>query len=216
MTAFVQLDLFLDTYVDVDVPITILLGGSVFAGLVPASGSGVSSGAFVFRQTSSDPTPLLTVPMASAGYGVAPPAPIGAACASLQQIEQAYGGPAVVQTGAPQVLVATVASTAALAAMSTAGLNAGDIAFVSSGKGSYFAWSPGDPNTPSASVIASTSSAGNWLLWPTIRLQIPAASMAPFVGIAQGVWDFIVPWGNGTSSKILEGSWFAEQSIGGH
>ena len=218
MAAFLQLDIQLDTYVDVDLPITILLGGSVFAGLAPASGGSTVPGVFTFRQTPLDVAPLLVCPQASGSFGVAPPAPVGAQCACLQELEQQYGGPAVLQVGAPQVLVATVATTAALAALATTGLAQGDIAFVTAGTGSYWAWSPADPNTAAANVVPSTAagSVGNWLLWPTIRLQVPAAQLLPFVGLAQGTWDFRVQWANGTTSKLLEGLWYCGQSTGGH
>ena len=216
MAAFVQLDIAADSHCDLVLPVTILLGGTVFAGLT------VASAAFTLRATAADPMPI-ALASTSFGmgltFGVAPPSPVGAQCTNLAELEADYDGPPVVQTSPPNAIVATVAGLAALASLAATGFTLGQYAFVQAGAGAYWAWSPGDTRTPDGkTIVASTAPspapAGNWLLAPTVLVHIPAASLAGLVGISQAVYDLLVTWADGTVSKILEGAVAIEQSVG--
>jgi hypothetical protein len=103
------------------------------------------------------------------------------------------------------------------AAQAQIAFDIGTIAFVQGGIGAYYAWSPNDPNTPNGTtIIAAPGGLGNWLYAVTVQPNIPAALLAPLLGTVQGTWDLLVTWSNGTQSKILEGTWYCDQSTGGH
>lgn len=304
MSAFATLNLYLDTECDLALPITLLADGNTFVGLSAASAQ------FTLRVTPIDPSPLVqaTITNGQLAFGVAPPAPVGAQCASATELE-ALLGPPVVQTSPPGPVDLTVASAAALqavltggqvlctlsldpahapygsgslvanvvgqvaqqfknvsavtsgmisggvaagvlfeattpgvvpslapstlaqittpitgwssvtnpAASTTQGLSVGTFAFVSGGAGAYYAWSPADTNASNPpNVLPSSDGLGNWLLAPTVQVSIPVAALAPIVGIAQGAWDLLVTWSQGGTSKVLGGTWYCDQSVGGH
>jgi len=103
------------------------------------------------------------------------------------------------------------------AASSATGYSVGQFAFVTTGAGAYYAWSPADTNAPSPpQVVPATDGLGNWLFAPTCQVSIPLASLAPLVGIAQGSWDMLVTFTQGGTAKVWEGTWYAEQSTSGH
>ena len=212
MSSYAQLDISVDTYCDYVQPIVLLGDGDVFIGLT------VTSAQMTIRATPQDVAPIVQVTTASGlSFGVAPPAPVGAQCANLYEVLD-LPGPPIVQNTPPCPILVTVANLTALASASTTGLTMGQFAFVTAGIGSYYAWSPGDPNTPNGTtIVASTgSTAGNWLLAVTVQIQIPQLLLLPLVGIAQAAWDLLVTWPNGTISKIFQGRVFVDQSIGGH
>ena len=212
MSAFAEQDLYLDTYCDLAEGITVLLGGNTFAGI------SASSAQFSIRATPLDTLPLVQVPMASGSpgvsFGVAPPFPVGQQCANLSEL-QAFNEPPVVQTMAPGPVVLTVDTLEALAAASTTDYTVGVYAFVQAGNGAYYAWSPDDTNVPNWSTVVP-GQGGNWLLGVTVQITIPQALLAPLVGTSQAQWDLLVTWPNGTTNKLLEGTVFVQQSIGGH
>jgi len=212
MSAFAQQDLYLDTYCDLAEGITVLLGGNTFAGI------SASSAQLSIRATPLDALPLVQVPMASGSpgvtFGVAPPMPVGAQCTNLAEL-QAFNEPPVVQTLAPGPVVLTVATVAALAAASTTGYTVGEYAFVQAGNGAYYAWSPGDTNVPNWSTVVP-GIGGNWLLGVTVVITIPQSLLAPLIGTSQAQWDLLVTWPNGTTNRLLEGTVFIDQSIGGN
>lgn len=218
MSALVQTSLSLDTYCDFAASFTLLSPNSQIAGLVGCTAQ------MAIRATPTDPTlVVVTTTSSSSGllsFGVAPPAPVGGACTNLAEL-LALGSPLSLQTTPPAPISATFATTAAMAAADTTNLTLGTIDFVTAGPGSYFMWSPGDPNTPNGTTIIArtgTGPAGNWLLCGTVNATIAAAAMVNLLGVEQAYFDLLVTFGSGgnVTAKLLEGPVFVTQSTAGH
>ncbi len=219
MSAILSAALYLDTFCDSAQAWTIYSTNSQSAGLVGATVQ------LAIRAVPTDATPLVLVtttvgPSGLITLGVAPPAPLGAACSNLAEL-LALGAPFSLVNAPPAPVGSTVATLAALAALPTTPLVVGAVAFVTAGVGAYYLWSPGDANTPNGTTIVATTSggtAGNWLLSGTVTVTITAAAMAALVGIEQASFDLLVTWGSGggTTSKLVEGPVYIEQTIAGH
>ena len=214
MSALVPYDLTLDAGTDFTAVVTIT-GQTATQLAMPGATAQLMIRGFAF-----DATPLITVSTTattsgSLSLGVGLPAPVGSACTNLNSVEQ-LGMPLVLSTANPSPVIATVASLSALASYSTVGITLGEVAFVSAGNGTWYAWSPADTNPPNGSTIIATSSsgpAGNWLLCGTITITITAAAAAALVGFENATYDLLVFWPNGTSSKLMSGPVAVLQTI---
>jgi hypothetical protein len=211
MSATAALDLSLDVGADAVALVTLSgLGGL----LIACAGATAQLGV---RATDLDPSPLFTISTTGGAlgqltFGVAQPSG-GLAASSANALAQA-AYPFTPSTAAPTPVTYTPSTIAAMAALSTTGVAAGTIAFVQAALGSWFAWSPGDTNTPNgATIVTSTSGtvAGNWLLMGTVTISITAAATLLLSGYNQAFYDLVVTWGNGTKTKLLSGNvWIAQ------
>jgi hypothetical protein len=209
MSAYARLQLSLDTYCDYQQTFT-FLASSQAVGLV------VASAVLTIANNPETPTSLLqlTTSASSSGqliFGVACPSPVGATCSNLAELVALGSGSL---TSGPPVppAVGETSTLTSLAAYVTTGLVVGDAVFVQAGRGSYYAWSPLDPNTPNGqAVIASTSATGNWLLCGTVTITIAACAVAP--ALVGTYWNLLVTWSNGTTSKLFAGEVEVSQSL---
>lgn len=202
MSALLELPLNLDVGVDFALLVTILgsNGAQVaFPGLVAE---------LAVRVSPLDASPLFTLtttpgPTGSLALGVAPPAPTGANCTILPELE-ALGAPFTLSTSPPAPIVATVATLTALATQPTTGFSVGEVALVEASAGALYQWSPADPLTPNGTTIVAGVS-GNWLLAATVGIVVTAAAAALLAGSDQGVYDLVLTWTAGTTFKLLSG-----------
>ena len=212
MTALLTKDLYADTFCDFVQGLLVLSGGATMVGLT------VTSAQLTVRVTPQDPAPLVVATTAAGQltFGVAPPSPVGTQCANVAELESA--APLTLQTTVPSPVAETFATIAAMALFDAVNLTVGQLAIVASGVGSFYQWSPGDTTAPNGTtVVASTGSTpGNWLLAVTVQVQITQALLAPLVGVSRAAWDLLVTWAGGTTTKLIEGSFFVDQSVGGH
>lgn len=212
MSALIQQDLYVDTFCDIVVGLLVQSAGATMVGLT------VTSAQLTVRVTPQDVSPLLVATTAAGQltFGVAPPPPVGAQCANVSELEAA--APLTVITTPPEPTVETFASLAAMAAFNASALTVGQLAIVTAGVGSFYQWSPGDTNTPNGTtIVASTGgTAGNWLLAVTVQIQVAQALLLPLLGTSQAQYDLLVTWSNGTTTKLLEGAWYTDQTVGGH
>jgi hypothetical protein len=156
--------------------------------------------------TPMDPAPLFQVSTAgsaagSLALGVTFPAPAGLAASGSGALEQL--GLATVTTGLPPTS-ATVANLIALAALPTTSYVLGTLAFVSSGSGSYYAFSPDDPSTPNGTTVVA-GVGGNWLLAGTVGIDISAASTAALAPYSYAAWALVVTLADGEQVPLLAG-----------
>jgi hypothetical protein len=156
---------------------------------------------------------ITTTPSSSGSlvFGVPCLSPVGATCTSEAELLQ-LGRGQVIETPPVVPLAGTTATLSTLAAYVTTGLVVGNVVFVQAGTGSYFAWSPNDTNMPNGStIIMSTFATGNWLLCGTVTISIPAANVIP---VLQGaLYNLLVTWNNGTTTKLFEGMLRVGQTI---
>jgi hypothetical protein len=181
-----------------------------------------ATGLLEIRASPWDPAPLVTItttPGAQGGlvYGVTFPSPAGLAV-SEQGGLAALGPSSSLTTGiqsltGPGSVATTQATTGALSALATAPFFLGAVALVTAGPGTYYMWSPLDPSTPNGSTILAGASGGNWLQVGTATITVSAAAALTCSGYDTLSWDLLTIWGNGTTTKLLDGQVLVSQTI---
>jgi hypothetical protein len=205
MAAVFQQDLNLDVGLDAQIILTGFTTALAQVG-IGLPGATQPTAVLDIRATPEDPSPLVSLSTSSGlTFGVAPPAPAG-----LTVTEQGglavVGASPTVQVGVSETIVSTVASTTALSNVATTTFALGNVAFVTAGAGSYYIWSPGDPNTPNGTtVVAGAGSTGNWLLFGTLTVAVAATLAQALLGYDYLQYDLVVTWPNAAQTKLFAG-----------
>ena len=181
---------------------------------VPISIAPGATAKLEIKATALDPSALVTVtttPSSSGGllFGVGLPSPAGTSCMTEAAVSE-HGFPGSATTVPPVANQGSVATLAALGTLDPTSFIEGDVVFVTASPGAFYAWSPGDPNTPNGTTIIAGAelppdylTTGNWLYCGTVAVTLTAQALAAIAGYDYAVYDVTVTWANGTTTKLL-------------
>ena len=193
----------------------VTVGTSFFAALTISASSGAQLGLLGATAelrvsvSPADPQPLVdvtTTPGADGGLllGVTFP-PLGGVAVSNGSGLVQLGGLPLVTTSLPTPAL-FVADVPTLEAAATAAYVLGTVAFVESGAGAYYNWSPNDPSTPNGTtIVAGLGGSGNWLQAGTVNISFTPAATAALVGYDIASWVLLVTFADGEVVPLVGG-----------